>query len=202
MNTSISEIITILKQRGVVAAPTDTVYGLLADATNEEAVAKIFTIKGRDERKALPIFVRDIAMAKNIAEMSEEQEQLLSALWPGKVTFVLSKHPSSPLASNVGDTHTIALRIPHHPLIQQILEAFNKPLTGTSANRSGQPSCLSWEAVKKQLANNLPDFIIEGEELPPSLPSTIVDITTKPFRIIRKGAEDKKVEQMVSHLLV
>lgn len=198
----LKKIITILGKGGVIATPTDTVYGLLADATNSEAIEKIYRIKGREGEKALPIFVENMEAAKEIVYISPEQESFLAQVWPGKVSAVIPLKEGAPLATNaIQKNRTVALRVPSHPLLLKILRAYKKPLTGTSANRSGQPNCLDIDSIKKQLAEHLPDFIIEGGVLPESQPSTIVNFTLNPPRIIRNGAEDKKVEQMLQHLL-
>ncbi len=194
--------IRILREGGVLAIPTDTVYGLAADATNPQAVAKVFTIKGRGEEKALPIFAMDLAMARTIAEISPSQETFLQRVWPGKVTAVLRLRNDAPLAKNaVASDGTVALRVPNHPLVRDLLQRFQKPITGTSANKSGLASCRNTASLRSQLAGNLPDYIIDGGELPESLPSTIVDLTKRTPTIIRNGAADKKVLEQIANLL-
>jgi L-threonylcarbamoyladenylate synthase len=179
---TIEEVVGVLENGEVVAAPTDTVYGLLADATNEEVVEKVFQIKGREKGKALPVFVRDIEMAKELAEISAEQEKFLKENWPGKVTAVLESKHVLPKALELNGK--VALRIPDYELINELLD---RPLTGTSANVSGQPPCSSAQAVIKQFEERdyQPDLVLDAGELPKSNPSKVVDITGDTEEIIR-----------------
>ncbi|MCH8048629.1 threonylcarbamoyl-AMP synthase, partial [Patescibacteria group bacterium] len=122
----------------VLVCPTDTVYGLLADATNKKAVEKVFKIKGRREGKPLPIFVKDIVMAKTLAEVSFLQEKYMRKVWPGKVTLVLKSRGVLP--RETGTKNRIGLRIPKYVLLQKIPRKVDRPLTGTSANLAGTAS--------------------------------------------------------------
>lgn len=191
-------IINVLSKGGIIAAPTDTVYGLLADAANEIAVKKILAIKGRNAKKGMPIFVASLGDAKKIAHINKKQEAFLSHVWPGKITAILSLKPNAPIAKEaVKNNGTIALRVPSHPLILQLLKAYKKPLTGTSANRSGLPSCRNTACIREQLEKLLPDLIVEGGMLATSEPSTIVDLTQEPFKILRDGAECLRVKTLL-----
>jgi len=187
-------ILRVLNGGGVVVAPTDTVYGLLADASQEGAVSKLLRIKGRNEKKGIPIFIPSLAYAKTIALVSSKDEAFLDHVWPGKVTAILRLRPDAALAQNTltGDG-TVGLRIPAYQLLRDLLETYKKPLTGTSANRSGLPSCLDTACIKKQLGA-LPDLIVEGGILPAAQASTIVDLTKEPYKIIRSGAGDEVVK--------
>lgn len=189
----LNHIIDILKNGGVIAAPTDTVYGLLADATNAEAVKKVYAIKGRGEKKALPIFLGSLEWLKDYAVFTEEQLVFLKNVWPGKVTVILGLTPNHSLAKNAIIENTAAFRVPNYKLILEILAAFKKPLIGTSANYSDIPSCYDARCVKKQLAKMPPDLIIDEGELAPSKPSTIIDLTKTPSRVVRKGAGYEKI---------
>lgn len=185
---NVSSIIEIIRQGGVVAVPTDTVYGLLADATNERAVEKIFMIKGREEGKPLPIFVRDATMAEELAHISEAQKRFLENVWPGKVTVVLKSRGALPLET--GTTEAIGLRIPKHAFIRMLLEELNVPLTGTSANRSGAPPITDSKQLPEEFRDSMekPDYIVQGGILPESLPSTVVDFREEIPIILRQGA--------------
>jgi len=186
---NLSEIITttiqILKEGGVIVAPTDTVYGMLADATNELAIKKLYKIKDRPEDKALPIFVRDITMAKELAIISQEQQSYLEKNWPGKVTTILERKDSINIFGV--ENKTIALRIPVYPFINLLLEKINLPLSGTSANISGEPSSTKIDEILKQFENKeiQPDLIINAGDLEESQPSTIVDLTEADLKIVR-----------------
>lgn len=190
MKFEVKKILNILKNGGVVAAPTDTVYGLLVDVSNPSAIKKIFAIKGRGEGKALPIFLASLDWLSRFVDVTPEQRQFLQQVWPGKVTVILPLKPGVTLINN-------AFRIPAYPLVIDILNAFGKPLTGTSANKSGTSPCLSAQEVRKQLISPAPDYIIDKGTLAPSQPSTIVDVTTSPFRIIREGADNDKVKTLL-----
>ena len=182
---NVLEAVQALRDGKVVVAPTDTVYGLLADATNEEAVGRVFDMKGREKGKALPVFVRDIEMAKELAYISAEQERFLNKNWPGKVTAVLeSKHVLSKALEMGGK---IALRIPEYDLVKDILEKLGHPVTGTSANVSGQPSCSSAEEMIEQFKERelQPDLVLDAGKLPDSDPSTVIDITTETKKVLR-----------------
>ena len=186
---NLSEIITTtiqtLKEGGVIVAPTDTVYGMLADATNELAIKKLYKIKDRSEDKALPIFVRDITMAQELAIISQEQQSYLEKNWPGKVTTILERKDGIKIFGV--ENKTIALRIPSYPFINLLLEKINLPLSGTSANISGEPSSTKIDEILKQFENKEihPDLIINAGDLEESQPSTIVDLTEADFKIVR-----------------
>lgn len=173
-------------QRGVLVCPTDTVYGLVADATNKKAVQKIFQIKGRKQNKPIPIFVKDLSMAKQLGHIDKDQEQFLKKVWPGKVTALLTSRHTLPKEVEVTDI--IGLRIPDHPFIAAILEKLNRPLTGTSANIAGYPACSSSADVTKQFQRRKyqPDLLIDAGSLPKAKPSTVIDITGEERKTIRE----------------
>lgn len=175
----------IVKRGGVIVAPTDTVYGLLADATNRLAIEKVYRIKDRIKSKPLPLFVKNIVMAKKVALVSPKQQKFLEENWPGKITVILKRKDSLKIFGvNEG---TIALRIPFNKFINSLLENLNFPLAGTSANISGCDSCTKIDNLLQQFADKkiLPDMIINAGDLPESKPSTIVDLTQKETKILR-----------------
>lgn len=191
----INKAIKSVKRGEVIVFPTDTVYGLIADATNKKAVKKLFKIKKRAISKAVPIFVKDIKMAKKFANISKKQEEFLKKVWPGKVTAVFRKKGKIKLFGTAPDT--IALRIPKYKLIQDLFKKLNCPLTGTSANISGRPASARIEEVVSQFKNQppttfggggLPDLVLDSGNLKKALPSTIVDLTKRKPKILRKGA--------------
>jgi len=170
----------------MVVFPTDTVYGLLADAQSKEAVKRGFQVKGREKGKPLPVFVKDIAMAKRFAHVSKEQEKFLKNVWPGKVTVILKSRKKLP---KVLELHgRVALRIPNYELLSLLLEKIKRPLTGTSANVSGKPSCFSAAEVIAQFQKRKyqPDIVLNGGKLPKAKSSRIVDITREETKVIRK----------------
>lgn len=171
----------------VIICPTDTVYGLICDATNKKAVAKLFIIKKRAKKKPVPIFVKDIKMAKELAEIDKGKEKFLKKVWPGKTTVILRRKKAGIKLYGV-DERTIGLRIPKYKLINQLLSEIKKPITGTSANVSGNPASVKTQEVARQFKNQKrqPDLIIDGGSLNFSKPSIVVDITNKKPKIIRK----------------
>jgi L-threonylcarbamoyladenylate synthase len=174
-----------LQKGSVVVAPTDTVYGLLANATNAIAVNKLYLIKKRNPDKPLPIFVKNMAMAKKIAKLSQKQQKTLEEKWPGKTTFVFNLNNKLKIFGT--DGKTVALRIPFNHFVNSLLETINLPLTGTSANISGQPASTKIDNVLSQFSNekSKPDLVINGGDLPDSNPSTIVDLTGPETKLIR-----------------
>ena len=190
----VKPIIKAIREGKVILAPTDTVYGLLTDATNKKAVEKVFKIKKRPRNKPLPIFVKDIKMAKELAEINEKQEKFLKKVWPGKTTAVLKLKikPRSFVKSRRKiygiSKDTIALRIPKYKLVLDLLKRTDKPLTGTSANISGQLASGNIKKVLKQFKNqrHQPDLVIDAGNLPKSKPSKVIDLTIWPPKILRE----------------
>jgi L-threonylcarbamoyladenylate synthase len=175
----------VIKKGGVVAVPTDTVYGIIADATNECAVKKIFSLKKRPPDKALPIFVKNIAMAKKIAAISAEQQKKIEELWPGKITSVFKSANGIKIFGI--EKETIALRIPFYPFINSLLETLNIPLAETSANISGLPASTRIDDILAQFKgqNYQPDLVINAGDLSESKPSTIINMVHPEIKTIR-----------------
>ncbi len=186
MESVVEQAVEALKQGKVLVCPTDTVYGLVADATNKKAVQRVFDIKGREEKEALPVFVRDITMAKEYAVVIKEE--FLQKHWPGKVTFILKSRGVLPVI--MGTAEKIGLRVPDYAFLGLILKNVGVPITGTSANVSGQPSLSSAKEVIAQFEGqeHQADIIIDAGVLPFSEPSSVVDLTGREPVIIRKGA--------------
>ncbi|PIU42674.1 MAG: threonylcarbamoyl-AMP synthase [Parcubacteria group bacterium CG_4_9_14_0_2_um_filter_35_11] len=178
-------IIGIIKKGGVVIFPTDTVYGFLADATNEKAVEKLFKIKKRVYQKYLPLFIKDLKAAQKIAKITQKGKNFLRKVWPGQVTVVLKRKGGLKLYGVAKET--IALRIPNFKPLNQLLELINIPLTATSANISGKLPSSNIKEVLKQFENkkNKPDFIVKAGNLQKRKPSTIIDLTKRPPQILR-----------------
>jgi len=181
----IKKLVGILKKGGVIVYPTDTVYGLLADATKEKAIKKIFKIKKRSFKNPIPIFIRDIKMAKELAFINRKQENFLKMVWPGRVTVVLKRKNVLPRII-FGGEKTIGLRIPDYKLVDLLLKEINHPLTGTSANISGKPASTKIREVLKQFEKKeKPDFVLDAGNLKPSLPSVVIGLTGKKMKILR-----------------
>ena len=178
-------VIESIKQGKVVICPTDTIYGLICDVTNKKAVEKNFKIKNRRIKKPIPVFVKDIKMAKKIAKIDKKQEEFLKLIWPGKVTVILKRKKTKIKLYGVGKK-TIALRIPDFKLINFLLKELNKPLVGTSANISGKPSSGILGKVLQQFKGNKyqPDLIVNAGRLS-NKASTVIDLTIFPPKILR-----------------
>jgi L-threonylcarbamoyladenylate synthase len=177
--------VKIIKKGGVTVFPTDTVYGLVCDVTNKKSIQRIFKIKKRDKNKPLPVFVKNIKMAKEFAIINEEQEKFLKKAWPGKVTAVLKREKSRKLYGL--DEKTIAIRIPKYNVINKLLSAVGHPLTGTSANISGKPASGKIKEIIRQFEGKKmqPDLIVDSGNLSKNKPSQIVDLTGEKPRILR-----------------
>lgn len=174
-----------LKKGGVVICPTDTVYGFLADATNKKAVDKIFKIKKRPKLKPLPIFVKDIKMAKELAEISKEQEKILRKYWPGKYTFVLKTRLRQIKLYGV-NKKTIAIRIPKYKFLNNLLKKIDKPLVQTSVNISGEPPLIKIDDIKDKFGKlEYKISIIDAGNLKKAKSSKIIDLTSKHLTRLR-----------------
>ena len=174
-----------LRAGKIVVFPTDTVYGLIADATNKKAVTKVFAIKKRPKTKPLPLFVDTIARAKKFASVSKTHEAFLRRRWPGPFTAVLDRKKAGQLLYGVG-SKTIALRIPNVLEIRTLIRQLGHPLVATSANIAGRSSCKTIQEVKKQFARRKvkPDIFVDGGTLP-GTPSQIIDMTKSTYIVLR-----------------
>ena len=180
----------VLKQGGIVAFPTDTVYGLGAVCTNDEAVRKIFAAKGRDEGKPLSILVASVEQAEQIAlEIPEKARRLMEKYWPGALTLVFKKRPEISDKVSAG-RETIGLRMPDSRAAVKLLEAAGTPLAAPSANTSGKRSSVSAEDVIADLAGRV-DMILDGGRCPVGISSTVVDLTGESPVILREGSITK-----------
>ena len=173
-----------------VAVPTETVYGLAADATNPEAVARIYAAKGRPSFNPLIVHVPDLAAAERIGKFDDEARALAEAHWPGPLTLVVPLHESAPIASIVtAGLPTIALRVPAHPAMQALLKASGRPLAAPSANASGLISPTRASHVVASLGGRIP-LIIDGGATERGIESTIIAVTGGEFRLLRRGPID------------
>ena len=187
LEKQIDDAITILKKGGIVAYPTDTVYGLGANMTSIAAVERIFDVKGRPKGMALPLLVADREQIKKIVRSIPPAAWLLIYnFFPGALTIVLNKSDIVPDVIT-GGGKTVAVRIPDHPIPIALIQGLGQPIVGTSANLSGQPSPLTAEEVRMQIGDKV-DMIIDGGQCPGGIESTVVDLSIRRPVIRRLGA--------------
>ncbi len=176
----------LLRAGGVIAYPTDTLYGLGASVFDSKAVGRVFAIKGRATGQGLPVLVDGLGRLRHVAdELPVEALKLAREFWPGPLTLVLRRHPGLPAAVTGGDT--IAVRHPAHPSPLALIAACGSPITGTSANRSGGPDPATADEVIGQLGA-LVDLVLDGGPASLGAPSTVLDVTVRPARLLRAGA--------------
>ena len=187
LQEQVNRAIVVLKRGGIVAYPTDTVYGLGAGMTSLAAVERIFRVKDRPKGMALPLLVADAEQVRQVARsIPEAAWRLIAEFMPGALTIVLLKSSSVPDVVTAGGG-TIAVRIPDHPVPLALITGLGKPIVGTSANLSGHPSALTAAEVQVQIGDNV-DLIIDGGRCPGGIESTVVDFTTETPVIRRAGA--------------
>jgi L-threonylcarbamoyladenylate synthase len=176
-----------LDNHGVVIFPTDTLYGLGADVFSLPALQRIFAIKGRRSELALPVLVAGLDQVDAVAlPMSGQAQQLAERFWPGPLTLVMRRSPDLPDLVT-GGADTVAVRMPAHRIPLALARRLGRPITGTSANLSGQPDLLDLDSIQSQLGN-LVDYIIRAGPPPEGTGSTVVDITGDEPRLLREGS--------------
>ncbi len=183
----IDQAVAVLQSGGVAIFPTDTVMGLGVDAMNDVAVSRLFEIKQREANNPLPVLIPDeFSLFAFAPDASSVVRNLAQAFWPGGLTIVLNADPK--LASSIqSEKGTVGFRIPDHPVALELLRRFGGPITGTSANLSGEPSASDSDGLDSRLVDQV-DIVIPGSGSPDGLPSTIMDCTATPPRVARDGA--------------
>lgn len=187
-----------VKHGEVIGIPTDTFYGLSADPFNLAAIERVFQIKGRPETRALPILVNSIEQAVSLArDVPDAFLTLASKFWPGALTLVVEATHRLPLKVT-GNSGRVALRWADSRIATALIEAVGGPVTGTSANLSGQPSCTSADQIVRQLGNTL-SLILDAGDTGGVLASTIVRIDGDEWSIVREGAlPDSEIRDVFS----
>ena len=181
----INQVIAILKSGGVVAFPTDTVYGVGVDPFQPEAVRKLYTIKGRPIDKPIPILVGSVADVERIAQnLPSTFSQLAEQFWPGGLTLIVEAKSLPPEVTAGGDT--VGVRMPDHPLALALLQRFGGAIATTSANKSDEPPATSAEEVRSELGE-LVDTILDGGQTATKIASTVLDLSVSPPQIRRQG---------------
>ncbi len=184
--SDVDRAVNVLRTGGVIAMPTDTLYALVADATDVEAVDRIYSIKVREAGKPLPLLTADLDSASQIAIFNQSGRRLAARFWPGALTIVLPRQPSFESRALAG-SGTVALRVPDQGTALEVIRNLGHPVTGTSANLSGGPDPVSAQEASRQLGDAI-DFVVESDSSPEGLSSTIVDCTGENFNILRQGA--------------
>ena len=181
------ELVGIMRGGGLVAVPTETVYGLAGNGLDEKAVAEIYEVKGRPEVKPLSLMVHDAASMERYCESVPPQAYTLAKrFWPGPLTIVMKAKPCVPEIVRAGG-ETVGLRCPDHPLTLELLEKSGVPFAAPSANPSGEPSPKNADSVLKYFDGKI-DAVLDGGECGIGCESTLIDLSRTPYRILRQGA--------------
>ena len=201
MAETIGEAARILARGGLVAFPTETVYGLGADALNGEAVAGIFAAKGRPRFNPLIVHVASLEEAAQHGEFSQNAQALAQAFWPGALTLVLPRRQDSALSHLVSaGLDSVALRHPSHPVAQDLLRVFGRPIAAPSANRSGKVSATTAQHVAEGLGDKV-DLILDGGASPLGLESTVIGFDGEMPVLLRPGAVAREeIESLIGPL--
>jgi L-threonylcarbamoyladenylate synthase len=181
---AIRHAIDVLRNDGLVAFPTDTVYGLAAPVNNVESINRLYVVKGRNNTKAIAVLLGDSNQLSQVAvDLSETAQKTADNLWPGPLTMIVPRNPALP--EILSPLPTIGVRIPDHPVALALLKTAG-PLAVTSANLSGAANTLTAKQVMKQLKGRI-HLIIDGGRTPGGVPSTVIDFTTHEPKILREG---------------
>ncbi len=186
LDRQIRQAVYVLSQGGVVAVPTDTVYGLAADARNASAVAKVLDLKGRSPDAPLPLLVADLAQAETLAgPFSGAARALAEHFWPGALTLVVPAKVDLP--EGVTRDGAVGLRVPDDPICLRVIELFGGPVTGTSANLTGRAPAMTPDEVRKQLGRKV-DYVVEAGRAGGARPSTVARVSATELSVVRQGA--------------
>ena len=191
INLTINQAIKTLQSGGLVIFPSDTVYGLLVDATNKAAVEKLIAFKNRPVGKPISVFTGLGSMGQ-LVEINNDQQKVFEEILPGPFTIILpSKHKVNKLLES--ETGTLGVRIPMYRYIEVLVDQFRKPITATSANLAGRSPHYSIGSLLNELTEKqkkLIDLIVDAGQLPKNKPSTVVDLSRSNVKILRQGNED------------
>ncbi|HEX6437250.1 MAG TPA: L-threonylcarbamoyladenylate synthase [Candidatus Binatia bacterium] len=183
---NLRQAIALLKRGDVIVFPTETVYGLGADALNPAAVERVFQLKGRNPDTPIPVIVADQAMLKALVEpIPPLARKLMEQFWPGPLTLVLPAVPSTP-KQLLNRTGGVGVRISSAPLATQLARELERPLTATSANPSGEPAASTIEQAQNYFAGDI-EIFLDGGQLPSKTGSSVVEVIDDCIKIIREG---------------
>ena len=193
----LNQAVQLLRDGGVVAFPTDTVYGVGVDPFQSEAVRRLYRIKGRPEDKPIAILVGSIEDVARVAQTpSRTFSRLADRFWPGGLTLIVETRELPPEITAGGST--VGVRMPDHPLTLELLRAFGGPIATTSANRSGENPATSAEEVGAQLGDHV-NLIVDGGDTITKVASTVLDLSVSPPKVLRHGgiSEELLVECLI-----
>jgi L-threonylcarbamoyladenylate synthase len=194
--SAIKHAIDVLHHGGLIAFPTDTVYGLAAPVFDEDSIDRLYFVKGRTHTKAIAVLLSKIGQLPQVTSgINIQAQKLAKKFWPGPLTIVLPRHPDLP--EILAPEPTIGVRIPDHPFALSLMDQTG-PLAVTSANLSGSENACTAQEVMKQLKGRI-HLIIDDGPTPGGIPSTVVDCTTPETKILRSGpVSNKQIEQALS----
>jgi len=196
----LAEAAHVLRSGGLVAFPTETVYGLGANALDPEAVTKIFRAKGRPADNPLIVHIAEISQVEDLSDdITVPARRVMEAFWPGPLTVVLPKKPGVPGEVTAG-LETVAVRMPDHPVARELIRLAGVPVAAPSANRSGRPSPTTAQHVRNDLEGRI-DVIVDGGACRVGLESTVLDLTSEPPVILRPGGVTREeIEGVIGHV--
>ncbi len=197
----LKKAVEILKKGEVIALPTDTFYALGADGLNSEAIKRVYEIKGRDYKKPILLLISDREQISSlVSEIPPVAERLISYFWPGPLTIIFKASAKIPSVL-MGEGDKIGVRIPDNLVVREVSRLLRGPITGTSANLSGEPSPVSAESVISSLGKRL-TLILDAGNTPGGLESTIIDVTSSPPRLVRKGKiSAEEIEKVIGEIV-
>ena len=190
LDRALEEAVAVLRGGGVVAAPTDTLYGLMASAFNAEAVARVFRIKGRTADTPLPVLLAETTDIERYADSLSDMARVLAECFlPGPLTLVVRGGGNLP-AVVTGGRDTVAVRVPDHRVPRELARLLGHAITGTSANRTGVAPASTAAEVREQLGDSV-DMVVDGGRATGGVASTVLDVSQEHPRLIRAGAVTK-----------
>jgi L-threonylcarbamoyladenylate synthase len=182
------EAADIIRNGGIVAMPTETLYGLAADPFSPAAIARVFAAKGRAAERAIALVAADvIQINEQVQPLLPLEQRLANAFWPGPLTLLIERPPSIP-AELTGGSDRVGVRVPAHEVTRKLCRATSRVLTATSANRSGEPATADPDAVARVFASSDVELLLDAGRTPGGSPSTIVEVLYRSVRLIRPGA--------------